>query len=74
MSLTNCMYNDGSGYDFTCTDGTCILMDKRCDLGNYFIIIIEIYHDRFIIHFKLNNVKFQWMTVQMGVMSLIVTS
>jgi len=32
MSLTNCMYNDGSGYDFTCTDGTCVNMDKRCNL------------------------------------------
>ena len=29
MTLTNCMYNDGSGYDFTCTDGTCVNMDKR---------------------------------------------
>jgi len=32
MSLTNCMFNDGSGYDFTCTDGTCVNMDKRCNL------------------------------------------
>ena len=32
MSLTNCIYNDGSGYDFTCADGTCITMDKRCNL------------------------------------------
>ncbi|XP_023337222.1 uncharacterized protein LOC111708162 isoform X2 [Eurytemora carolleeae] len=32
MTLTNCMYNDGSGYDFTCTDGTCVNMDKRCNL------------------------------------------
>ena len=32
MSLTNCIYNDGSGYDFTCTDGTCVSMDKRCNL------------------------------------------
>lgn len=32
MTLTNCIYNDGSGYDFTCTDGTCVSMDKRCDL------------------------------------------
>jgi len=26
------MFNDGSGYDFTCTDGTCVNMDKRCNL------------------------------------------
>jgi len=32
MSLTNCIYNDGSGFDFTCVDGTCVLMDKRCNL------------------------------------------
>jgi len=32
MSLTNCIYNDGSGYDFTCTDGTCVNMDMRCNL------------------------------------------
>ena len=32
MSLTNCIYNDGSGYDFTCTDGTCVGMEKRCNL------------------------------------------
>ena len=32
MSLTNCIANDGSGYDFTCTDGTCVGMDKRCNL------------------------------------------
>ena len=32
LSLTNCIYNDGSGYDFTCRDGTCVGMDKRCNL------------------------------------------
>ena len=32
MTLTNCVYNDGTGYDFTCTDGTCIPMDERCNL------------------------------------------
>jgi len=34
MSLTNCIYNDGSGYDFTCQDGTCVKMDKRCNLAD----------------------------------------
>ena len=33
MSLTDCMANDGSYYDFTCTDGTCNPMSQRCDLG-----------------------------------------
>lgn len=32
LSLTNCMANDGSSYDFTCTDGTCVGMEKRCNL------------------------------------------
>lgn len=32
MTLSNCIFNDGSGYDFTCTDGTCVNINKRCDL------------------------------------------
>ena len=32
MSLSNCIFNDGSGYDFTCTDGSCVDIRKRCDL------------------------------------------
>lgn len=32
MTLSNCIFNDGTGYDYTCTDGTCISINKRCDL------------------------------------------
>ena len=32
LSLSNCIWNNGSGYDFTCSTGRCIPIGKRCDL------------------------------------------
>jgi len=32
MTLTDCIDNDTGENDFTCTDGTCVPMEQRCDL------------------------------------------
>jgi hypothetical protein len=32
LSLSNCIWNNGSGYDFTCATGRCIPIGQRCDL------------------------------------------